>query len=111
MSVFPLTTVLFWADQRSVYRAFTLPHIAAYVGIFRLFTVSCVKSEKPQCGPFFLLVPAAIEPILGLVTTLTYNPTTALELFVYDLESSVLPLVASCATALMLARYIKTRKG
>jgi hypothetical protein len=108
LSVFPLQTLLFWAQIYSSNPIFSVSHAAVYGGLFGLLTLLCIMSKRPVLVPFFLIIPILIDSTFGFFPGL--NELSGLEIFALDLLVTVLPVLVVSGAALALAQKFRAHK-
>ena len=109
--VFPLVTLIFWANQKTSYADFSAWHAVIYAGIFSVLVLLCVRAQKPLLVPLFLLVPIFLDPFFGLLVVGPYDIRGGLAIFTSGVISNVLPVLIASVVALLLARYVRRTRS
>jgi len=102
-SVLVFVTTLFLVDQRAQY-ALSVWHVVAYVALFGVFLLACMRAQRPLLIPLYLVVPLVIDPVFGLLLTAGYDSPVALQIFGDDLLRKILPVVVATGLAALIAR-------
>jgi len=100
--VFPLVTLLFWANQNGGHDGQSVFHIAVYVACAAIMAWLCFRAERPWLVPLFLLAPVVCDEIFQGVL-LGFHSAFLQE----DFNNKILPLIGVGCVALAVTYLVR----